>query len=332
MAGLAQLILPASQRRSLDELSDQLDLASGDRPAKRSAFWAMLVLSALIAIAGVITDSTATVIGAMIIAPLSTPIMGIALGIVKANASAIGRSLLSVLGGLAVVVALGWLLSLVIPNPGSLLTNSQVLGRTSPQLLDLLAALATGFAGALALCRRDLSSILPGVAIAISLVPPLGVVGVCAGRGDFSLALGALVLFFSNVVAMVIAGSIVFGLYGYGRETTTARPHRGRAYVAIVIVLALVIVPLAANTASGVLVAGWTSRIEDATNAWIVDVPHAEVEAVEWHGFDAIVQVRGPENSLHTATALRTLLRSHGVPNFVDVTVDLTVGETIPVG
>src|SRR6476620_4955893 len=81
--GLRDRVLPENQRRTLDELSEDLDLRSGDTRAKQSAFWTMLVLSAIIATAGVLADSTATVIGAMIIAPLSTPIMGIALGIVK---------------------------------------------------------------------------------------------------------------------------------------------------------------------------------------------------------------------------------------------------------
>ena len=82
MTTLAQRLLPPQQRRPVAEVLDQLELDGGDRASKRSAFVIMLVIAAIIAIAGVIADSTATVIGAMIIAPLSTPIMGIALGIV----------------------------------------------------------------------------------------------------------------------------------------------------------------------------------------------------------------------------------------------------------
>ena len=82
----ARFLLPDSQRRTLGELTGDLDLSAGDAESKRSAFWIMLTLSALIASAGVLADSTATVIGAMIIAPLSTPIMGIALGVAKQEA------------------------------------------------------------------------------------------------------------------------------------------------------------------------------------------------------------------------------------------------------
>ena len=137
----------------------------------------MLTLSGMIAIAGVLADSTATVIGAMIIAPLGTPILGIALGIVTGHLSLVIRSILWVLIGLVIVVVLGLVFSVFVATPESLATNSQVVGRTSPSLMDLIAALATGFAGGFAMCRHDLSAVLPGVAIAISLVPPLGVVG-----------------------------------------------------------------------------------------------------------------------------------------------------------
>ncbi|MEI7933016.1 MAG: DUF389 domain-containing protein, partial [Alphaproteobacteria bacterium] len=105
-----------------------------------------------------------------------------------------------------------------------------IMGHADLTLGDLVAAVATGFAGAFALCRRDLSSILPGVAIAISLVPPLGVVGVCVGQGEWQAAFGALVLFVSNVVALVIAGSIVFTICGYARTDAAVTVKRGRAY------------------------------------------------------------------------------------------------------
>ena len=85
----------------MEELTADLDLREGDSRSKQTAFWTMLVLSAVIASAGILTDSTATVIGAMIIAPLSTPIMGIALAIAKRERDS---SLLFVAGGVVLVV------------------------------------------------------------------------------------------------------------------------------------------------------------------------------------------------------------------------------------
>ncbi|MEU3092304.1 DUF389 domain-containing protein, partial [Streptomyces massasporeus] len=139
----------------------------------------MLTLSSVIAAGGVLTDSTATVIGAMIIAPLATPIMGIALGSVQRRRTGAAWT---VLFACSLVIVMGMLFSTVLPGDYDLLSNSQIASRTSPGLMDLVAALATGLAGAVALARRDVAAVLPGVAIAISLVPPLVVAGVCLGQ------------------------------------------------------------------------------------------------------------------------------------------------------
>jgi hypothetical protein len=104
MAGGIRRLPPEQQRRTLDELTADLDLREGDAQSKQSAFWTMLVLSAVIASAGILTDSTATVIGAMIIAPLSTPIMGIALAIAKRERNG---SLRFVAAGVVLVVCVG---------------------------------------------------------------------------------------------------------------------------------------------------------------------------------------------------------------------------------
>ncbi len=212
--GLRDRVLPENQRRTLEELSDDLDLRSGDTRAKQSAFWTMLVLSGIIASAGILADSTATVIGAMIIAPLSTPIMGIALGVVKQERIGAGRFV--ILGALLVVL-IGVIAAFVVPDV-DVHGNSQITSRTSPTMVDLIAAIATGLAGAVGLSRRDVAAVLPGVAIAISLVPPLAVVGICLGEGSISLAMGALVLFVSNLVSMVIAGTVLFAALGYSAE------------------------------------------------------------------------------------------------------------------
>src|SRR5690242_2031244 len=138
---LQQLVLPPSQRRTLEALDEDLNLRSGDAQAKQSAFWTMLVLSAVIASAGVLGDSTATVIGAMIIAPLSTPIMGFALSIVMRRRTG---ALRFVVMGATLVIAIGAVCSLAVPQNIALLSDSQIASRTSPGLADLVAAIATG--------------------------------------------------------------------------------------------------------------------------------------------------------------------------------------------
>ncbi|MFF0454103.1 DUF389 domain-containing protein [Nocardia africana] len=315
-------LLPATQRRSLEELTDRLDLSVGDVPAKRSAFWTMLVLSAVIAISGVVGDSTATVIGAMIVAPLSVPILGIGLGIVTGRARLIARSAVLVVSGVILVVLLGYLFAQLLPNPINVLSNSQVQGRTSPKLMDLTAALATGVVAAIAVTRRDVGDVLPGVAIAISLVPPLGVVGVCLGSGAPSLALGAIVLFASNVVAMIITTTVVLIIAGYDREeATTAR--RGRAYAALAVALVVVAIPMTVNSLSTL----WAGQIADAARTWLRETPGAEITDVTLHSETATVSVLGPQELPPLAELQRAV--DDLVPWDPDVVVVHTVGNRV---
>ncbi|MFG2445311.1 DUF389 domain-containing protein [Nocardia fluminea] len=290
MAAMVSFLVPEEQRRSLDELTDKLDLSVGQVASKRSAFWIMLVMSAVIAISGVIGNSTATVIGAMIVAPLSIPILGVALGVVTGRGALLGRSLLLVVSGIVVVVALGFLFAQLLPNPVNVLSNAQVVGRTSPKLMDLTAAIATGLVAAIAITRRDVGDVLPGVAIAISLVPPLGVVGVCLGSHAPALAGGAFVLFASNVVAMIITSTIVLLLAGYAGDADPATMRRGRAYLVLGAALVLVAIPMVLNSLSTL----WAGQIADATTAWLRDTPDAEVMDVTLHSDIATVSVLGP--------------------------------------
>ncbi|MGW6375283.1 DUF389 domain-containing protein [Rhodococcus sp. NPDC055112] len=321
-------LIPDNQRRTLDELGDRLDLEVGDVTAKRSAYWLMLLLSATIAVAGVISDSTATVIGAMIVAPLSTPILGIGLGIVTGRAGAVGRSLFYVLVSAIAVVALGALIAQLLPNPTNVLTNSQVTGRTSPTLMDLLAAIATGFAGSIAIARRDVGDVLPGVAIAISLVPPLGVVGVCLGSGAPSLAVGALVLFLSNMLALVTACTMVLMLAGYARDAaeTPDTARRTRAYLAIAAASVVVAIPMVLNSLSSL----WASQVRDATEQWLGGTPSAEVGTVTVQSDTVLVDVTSPAD-LPSIEELQGSVDGI-VPWNPTVVVQHTVGQRVEAG
>jgi uncharacterized hydrophobic protein (TIGR00271 family) len=335
MSNMRDRILPASQRWDLGHLRDHLDLVHGDRASKVSAFWTMLTLSGVIAVAGVLGDSTATVIGAMIIAPLGVPIMGIALGIVRGSGGLVARSGAFVAGGVVLVVGIGLVASAMLPRTTDLLTNPQVTGRTSPTLVDMIAAIATGLAGAVGMSRRDVSDVLPGVAIAISLVPPLGVVGVCAGQGQWEMALGAFVLFASNMVAMVLAGTLTFTAYGYATEVVAdggAAGHlrRRRAYTAIAAGLVLVMVPLLANTVATTLVALWTQRVSNAAQAWVGQVPGARVTGVTVESRTAVISIICPEEPPSVSELMNAL--DGQVPDGVQIMLDTAVGKQIDAG
>jgi uncharacterized hydrophobic protein (TIGR00271 family) len=331
--GLSARVLPETQRKTLDELSDDLDLTVGDGPSKRSAFWTMLTLSALIATAGVLTDSTATVIGAMIIAPLATPIMGVALGLATREAGAAGRSARFVVAGALLVVVIGAVFGWGLPSSFDLLGNSQITGRTSPGLLDLVAAVATGFAGAIALARRDVGAVLPGVAIAISLVPPLAVVGVCLGDGAPGLALGALVLFLSNLVALVLAGTLVFTVLAYqavADGVATAGGSRRKTYLSLALLTVLVAVPLLANTIGALYLSLITSRVETTAQDWLAQQPGASVSEVTFSGSNLVIEVQTPSGVPPIDRLLVDL--EDDVPSGIPVVVTTTLGERIDAG
>jgi uncharacterized hydrophobic protein (TIGR00271 family) len=326
MSRLTEALIPSSKRQTAVEVGDALDLDSGAAGSKRSGFLIMLTLAGVIAIAGVLTDSTATVIGAMIIAPLGTPILGIALGLVTGRLRLVLRSMGWVLLGVVIVVVLGLLFSVFVATPQSLATNSQVTGRTSPNLMDLVAALATGFAGGFAMCRKDLSAILPGVAIAISLVPPLGVVGVCVGQGAWDDAFGALFLFLSNVVALVIAGSIVFTMAGYARDPgSSPSANRRRAYTIVAVLAVLIAIPLAVNSIVTVALARWTVSIQQTTVSWLADESGARVFGVDWDGLTATVAITTADGSTPSLDDLRASLEP-ALPSYVGVVVDVGQG------
>ena len=219
-----------------------------------SRFWILIVLASIIAAAGIAANSTATVIGAMIVAPLMTPILGTMLSVVLADRSNLARSLLLLASGALTAIAIGWLVGLVVVNDVVAETNSQVAQRVHPRLVDLLSALATGAVGSVALVRRDISDTLPGVAIAISLVPPLGVVGFTLEAGKPDQALGALLLFLTNVAAILASGTIVMALYGFHRLVApTASPgrrsvNRRNAVIIIALMVVAVSIPLTATS------------------------------------------------------------------------------------
>jgi uncharacterized hydrophobic protein (TIGR00271 family) len=205
----------------IQRMRDQLFFEGPERGRRLSRYWLLLPLAAVTASAGVVSDSTATVIGAMIVAPLMTPILGIVLAVVLADGANLRRCVLLVVAGAAAVVVIGWLLGLFVPYPMVAATNSQVAARVTPRIVDLVAALATGAVGSVALARSDISDTLPGVATAISLVPPLAVVGLTLGSGAPRQSLGAFLLFVTNVAAILASGIVVMAFH---RVRLPARP------------------------------------------------------------------------------------------------------------
>lgn len=286
------------------------------RERKLSRFWLLLLLAGVIASAGVVGDSTATVIGAMIVAPLMTPILGLALSIRLADLPNIRRSLTLVLAGSTAVVAIGFIFGLAVKWNVVASSNSQVAARVAPHLIDLIAALATGAVGAVALARDDISDTLPGVAIAISLVPPLAVVGLTASAKAWSEAGGSLLLFTTNVAAILASGSIVFALYRVradlpGVADAPTPLTRRLGVVAIGVVLVLLTIPLTRATISRSTSLVTTQQVSQVAGPWARSFGGA-VQSVTASGTTVIVAVVSPTDS-PDITALRQQLEDAGL-------------------
>lgn len=179
-------------------------------------FYVMIILSCAVATYGLLSNSTAVVIGAMLIAPLIAPILGGAIAMATNNTDLLKSCLKTEAAGATFAVALSAMLTMVLPHSP---ITSEVLARTSPTLLDLVIALASGAAGAYAICVKPQSATLPGVAIATALMPPLCSVGVGFAKHDYNVMTGALLLYLANMIAIHAASFTVFSLAGFSNDS-----------------------------------------------------------------------------------------------------------------
>lgn len=190
-------------------------------------FVALVCLSTLIAAMGLVLNSTAVVIGAMLVAPLMTPLLGTGVALVQSNWVLIGNSTRA--------VGLGFLLAFVIALLVGFVTGpiegSEMLARGEPKGLDLAVAFISGMAAAYASCRPNLSAALPGVAIAAALVPPIATAGLSASMPSWVTASGATMLFFTNIVAIVLGAAFTFWSVGLRSVWVSQRGSRWRARV-----------------------------------------------------------------------------------------------------
>jgi uncharacterized hydrophobic protein (TIGR00271 family) len=190
------------------------------------SFYFMLAISAVIATLGLLANSAAVIIGAMIIAPLMSPIIAISYGLVAGRGPLIIRSFLTVLTGTILTIGVAIVITEAI---GWKLAGSEIVSRMKPTLLDLGVALAAGAAAAFAYTRSGVSSALAGIAIAVALVPPLCTVGIAVALGqdvsiEVGLALdtfsarGPLLLYLTNIIGIIFAGSMIFFWQYYRRR------------------------------------------------------------------------------------------------------------------
>ncbi len=174
---------------------------------------ALLTLAGLIALFGLLENSAAVIIGAMLISPLMNPILSAALALLLGDGNLGKRSATVLVLSIVGTIGVSWLVASLIPLKQA---TPEILARTAPNLLDLFIAFLSGLAGTLALRGGSITmTILPGVAIAVAVVPPLSVVGYGLSTHQGSIAGGAFLLFVTNLVAIILSAAGVFRIMGF---------------------------------------------------------------------------------------------------------------------
>ena len=231
--------VPQLEREQRVELSTRIQTSS----RWDFDFVALILLSTLIAALGLIQNSVAVVIGAMLVAPLMTPIVATGLGLAQANLRLMHVGVRTVFRGFATAFALGMVVGwLGFPDT----IPSEIHNRAHPNINDLVIAFVSGIAAAYALGRPNLLSALPGVAIAAALVPPLAVSGMAIAVGQFTLGLGALLLFLTNIVAITLGTTLTFRAVGIRtvRKEGVSAPMWPRFLLVLLVVLSLLLAGL----------------------------------------------------------------------------------------
>ncbi|RLA24988.1 MAG: TIGR00341 family protein [Gammaproteobacteria bacterium] len=222
-----------------EERFRELFISLRDDAKINSIYVTLMVLSTMLATIGLFQSSTAVVIGAMLLAPLMTPIVSLAMGLLRGNIELLKNSALKIAVGIVLALLASSLITQLFPFK---MITDEMLARQSPSLLDLAVAIVAGIAGAYSKSYKEIIQSLAGVAIAVALVPPLAVAGIGIGRVDMNFFLQAFLLFSTNLIGITLAATFTFRFLGY---SSIVYAKRG---LSLVFILFLVIaVPLHAS-------------------------------------------------------------------------------------
>ncbi|MDQ3393469.1 MAG: TIGR00341 family protein [Bacteroidota bacterium] len=228
--------LPLINHASTEEFKDLFKVLKENSEPK-SSYLVLMILSTILATFGLFGNSSPVVIGAMILAPLMSPIISLSMGVLRQNKNLIIKSSFTVAVGLLLSFLCAVLITLITPLHH---VNSEITARIRPNLLDLGIAVVSGVAGAYAHAREEVAKTLAGVAIAVALVPPLAVSGIGMGWGDANIFTGAFLLLMTNLAGIILAAAVTFLFLGFSPFKLA---QKGLVFSSILVVL--VSLPLA---------------------------------------------------------------------------------------
>lgn len=266
-----QFVAEQFSNQEIDYPEIRVSIEANALPTKM--YFVMNMLSAIIASYGLVTNSAAVVIGAMLVAMMLGPITGMALAVIDYRMPLLRKSLFTVLAGVSLVIVVGFIIGL-LHNDQPL--SSEILSRTQPTSMDLMIALAGGTAGAYAMVSPHLSVAVVGVAVATALVPPLAASGILFANGEFSLGLGAALLAMTNIIAIQFTNAMVLWFLGFRRLVDDDyKSHKHFTFLRRNAVTLLLLVGLGAyltvNLNTNAKQQTFENSVKDAINSHFID-------------------------------------------------------------
>lgn len=201
-----------------------------------SLYIVLMLLSTLLASLGLFANSAAIVIGAMLLAPLMSPIISFSMGLLRGDDKLLVHSVIKIALGVSLAVLASSILTLLLPQVD---LSNEIKSRIHPNLIDLGVAVVSGIAAAYTKAHKELLNSIAGVAIAVALVPPLAVAGIGLGRGEFYIFEGAFLLFVTNIIGISLSTVLTFQFLGFSNAVKSKK-----TLGFIMIILALLSYPL----------------------------------------------------------------------------------------
>lgn len=270
-------------------------------------YFIMNTLSAIIASYGLVTNSAAVVIGAMLVAMMLGPITGVALAIIDHRMPLLRKSLITVIIGVSLVLVVGFVVGWLHKDQP---LTAEILSRTQPTSMDLMIALAGGTAGAYAMVSPHLSVAVVGVAVATALVPPLAASGILFANGELQLGFGALLLAATNIIAIQFTNALVLWVLGFRRlvnddyKSNTYWTFLQRNAITLLLLGGLGAY-LTINLQTNAKQQGFESSVKEAINSYFIDQGNVLTNTQ----FD-----RSEENQV-----VRAVIRGETMPSSYDV-------------
>ncbi|MBT4985473.1 MAG: DUF389 domain-containing protein [Ilumatobacter sp.] len=284
-------------------------------------FAMMTTLSVIVAVMGLSADSAAVVIGAMLLAPLMTPVLAtaacISMALFRKALRSFGVVALATVGS----IALSYVLAAIFMN-GEL--PGEVTSRVAPDIRDLVVALGAGTAGAYATVRKDTSSSLPGVAVAVALIPPLATVGITLEAGNPTFARGAMLLYTTNLAAIIFAGAVVFVITGFvppKRLATTGLRSLAVSAMVLIVVVAIAI-PLFQASTSAVEQSDREIEAQQIVATWLGPVEATRTPDITFEGERITVSVRSFEPPIDQTALVEAMEAEFGADRIVSTEWD----------